>query len=147
MTTTEIVATNCVIQLDDTTSQLVDISGSLNSVTIGMENTIAEFRTFGTQWKDRRVVGKDLSISLRAVYSTAAAEAASILRNWFTAGNDSPRSLTIAVPDSQAGAFRLSGEFVLASLNIPLDAAADDVVYVEAELLPDGEVQFETITT
>jgi len=45
------------------------------------------------------------------------------------------------------GAIRIWGEFVLASLSIPLDAEADDVVRVEAELRPDGAINVATLST
>jgi hypothetical protein len=146
-TTTEIVATNCVILLDNAANVLTDISGSLNSVKFSPKNGIAEWRVFGDQWKSRKVVGKDMPVSIHAIFTTAAAEAAQLTQGWFFGGNDSPRSLMIDVPDSQVGAFRLYGEFVLDSYDVSLDTGADDVVYVDIELLPDGEVQFATVAT
>jgi len=147
VTTTAIVATNCVILLDNAANVPVDISGSTNSATIGLEHGVAEWRTFSTQWKSRKVVGKDAPVSLRLVYSTAAAEGAMLLKNWFTGGVDAARSLYIDIPDDQPGAFRMYGEYVLENLNINLDAEADDVVRVEADLKPTGEVQFATVST
>lgn len=139
-TTTAIVATDCVIQLDNNAGALVDISGQSNSVEMSFENGIAEFRPFSTQWKTRQVVGKDAPISLAGVYSTNDAEALGILRGWFFGGDDSARTLQIDVPDSNAGGDRISGEFVLASCAIPLDSETDDFVRWTADLMPTGAV-------
>jgi hypothetical protein len=147
ITSTEIVATNCLISLDNAANVLTDISGSLNSVEVALENGIAEFRPFSTKWKQRVVVGKDGTVTLRAIYSNLATEAVALLRNWFFGAADTARSLEIDIPDAAMGAIRIWGEFVLASLSIPLDAEADDVVRVEAELRPDGAINVATLST
>lgn len=139
-TQTEIVATNCVIKLDNAVAVPVDISGSLNSVEYAPENGIAEWNTFGTQWKQRRVVHKDMPLTIRGVYSTNGAEVAQLVENWFFGGNDAARTVWIYVPDSEVGAYTLSGEYVLSSYTVSLDAEADDVVRIEIELLPDNVV-------
>lgn len=149
MTTTqsEIVATNCVVMLDNAANVLTDISGSSNKVAVKFENSIAEWHTFSTQWKSRRVVHKDGPITINAIYTTLSTEAAQLVGNWFHGGNDSPRSLMLYVPDSQVGAFTITGEYVLASYSYDLDADADDVVRVQLELLPDGSVTRATNAT
>jgi hypothetical protein len=139
-TTTAIAATDCVIQLDNNAGALVDISGQSNSVEVSFENGVAEFRPFSTQWKTRKVVGKDAPISMAGVYSTNDAEALGILRGWFFGGDDSARSLQIDVPDSNAGGDRISGEFVLSTFSYTLDSEADDFVRWSAELMPTGAV-------
>lgn len=139
-TETEIVATNCVILLDNAAAVQTDISGSLNSVTYSPENGIAEWNTFGTQWKQRRVVHKDMPVSLAVIYSTNAAEGAQLVENWFWGGEDGNRTLRIYLPDQDVGAYIISGEFILASAPVTLDAEADDVVRMEVELLPDNVV-------
>ena len=146
-TATEIVATNCVILLDNAAAVPTDISGSLNSVTYSPENGVAEWHTFGTQWKQRRVVHKDMPSSIAGIYSTNAAEVAQLIENWFFAGNDSARTVRVYEPDQEVGAYILSGEFVLASYSVNLDAEADDVVRIEMELLPDNVVTRSTNVT
>ncbi len=140
VTQTEIVATNCSIWLDNAANVLVDISGSINSLEYSPENGIAEFRPFGTQWKQRRVVGKDMPVKIKGIYTTNGAEVAQLVENWFHGGNDSPRSLQWYQPDKEVGAYIYYGEFVLASQPVVLDSEADEVVYIEIELLPDGQI-------
>lgn len=149
MTTTasEIVATNCVIMLDNAANVLTDISGSSNKVAVKFENKVAEWHTFGTQWPSRRVVHKDGPLTLNVIYTTLSTEAQQLIENWYHGGNDNPRSVMIYVPDSQVGAFQIYGEYVLASYNFDLDADADDVVRGQIELLPDGAVQRATNAT
>lgn len=146
-TQTEIVATNCVILLDNASAVPTDISGSANSVSYSPANGVAEWHTFGTQWMQRRVVHKDMPITINAIYSTNAAEAAQLVENWFFGGNDSPRTVYIYEPDQEVGAFVLSGEFVLMDYNVPLDAEADDVVRLEINLAPDNVVTRSTNAT
>lgn len=139
-TSTEIVATNCEIWLDNAANVLTNISGSLNSVSFTPTNGVAEWHTFGTQWMQRRIVHKDMPIAINAVYTTDAAEAAQLIENWFFGGNDSPRSLKIYVPDSEVGAFTYTGEVVLVDYNPNADAEADDVVRLTINLAPDGVI-------
>jgi predicted secreted protein len=139
-TITEIVATNCVILLDSAIAVPTDISGSLNSVTYSPENGIARWHTFGTQWPQRRVVHKDMGVSINGVYTTNGAEVAQLIENWFFGGNDSARTLWIFVPDQGVGAYTLSGEFILADYEVNLDAEADDVVRITINLEPDNTV-------
>lgn len=146
-TQTEIVATNCVIMLDNAANVLTDISGSSNKITVKFDNALAEWHTFGTQWKSRRVVHKDGPLSLSGIYSTSATEVMQLIENWFHAGNDSPRSVMIYVPDTGVGAFTLTGEYVLETYSFDLDADADDVVRGSIELKPDGSVTRATNST
>lgn len=149
MTVTQnpIVATNCVIKLDDASGTPVDISGSLNKVEIAYTAGVATYRPFGTQWPRRQVVGKDATISVTAVYSSPSDEAAPLIQAWALAGNDAARTLDIYAPDSTAGSFRYIGEFVLASTNIPLDSEADDVVRVTFECQVHGEFVLATVAS
>lgn len=145
-TTTPIVATNCVIKLDSAAGTLVDISGVTNSVEFKPENAVAEYRVFGTVWKQRKAgIGKDAPITIKCVWSTTAAEALGLINGWFFGGADTARTLNLYVPDGQTGSGIYAGEYVLKSWNIPLDAEADDVVRGTIELLPHGVVSHGTI--
>jgi len=146
-TQTEIVATNCVIKLDNAAAVPTDISGSLNSVTFAPTHGVAEWYTFSTQWKQRRIVHKDMPVTINGIYSTNAAEVAQLVENWFFGGNDSARTLYIFVPDSEVGAYVLSGEFVLGDYSVTPDAEADDVVRIEINLMPDNVVTRSTNAT
>lgn len=147
VTTTPIVATNCVIKLDNASGSPTDISGSSNRVELSLEHGVGEFRPFSTQWKSRVVVGKDVGVTLNIVCSTATDEAFDILKNWYFGGDDSARTLTIQVPDGSPGSDQYEGEFVLMSAPVSLDAEADEVVMVSTELRSHGEVALTTVST
>lgn len=138
-TTTAVNGCDAVVQLDGTGGTLVDISGSTNSVEIEFDQDIGEFKTFASKWKGRIACGKDAKIKLKAVYTTAAAEAMRILLDWFfNAGGH--KTVQIDIPSSATGGDRFSGEVVLESL--PIASPADDAnpIFVEASLLPDGAI-------
>lgn len=147
VTTTPVVATNCVIKLDNAAGSPTDISGSSNRVELSLEHGVGEFRPFSTQWKSRVVVGKDVGVTLNIVCSTATDEAFDILKNWYFGGDDSARTLTIQVPDGSPGSDQYEGEFVLMSAPVSLDAEADEVVMVSAELRSHGEVTLTAVGT
>lgn len=147
VTTTAVVATNCVIKLDNASGSPTDISGSSNRVELSLEHGVGEFRPFSTQWKSRVVVGKDVGVTLNVIYSTTADEALDILKDWFFGGDDSARTLTIQVPDGSPGSDQYEGEFVLMSAPIGLDSEADEVVMVSAELRSHGEVTLTPVGT
>lgn len=136
--TTVVSAINCIVKLDNAAGTPVDISGSSNKAEIKLPHGVGEYRTFGTQWKGRVVIGKDAEVSFSFVYSTAASEARDLLVGWWSGGDDSPRSLTIDIPDGDPGSERYSGEMVLSDLNIPLDAGADEIIMGTATFKPSG---------
>lgn len=146
-TTSAIVATDCVIKLDNAAGALVDISGQSNRVEIQLQNTIAEFRPFSTQWKQRKVVGKDAPVTVAGVYSSNDAEARGLLMGWWSGGTDTARTLEIYAPDENAGSDKISGEFVLSNFQTTLDSEADDFVRWTAELMPNGTVTHAEVTS
>ncbi len=145
-TTTAFSAIDCVIKADNAAGTLTDISGSANKFEIKFPHGVGEYRTFGSQWKGRLVIGKDCEIALTFVCSTTADETYDLLKDWYHGGNDSPRSCQFDVPDSSVGSDRFTGEFVLADLNMPFDAGADEVVMGTATLKPNGAVSHATIS-
>ena len=63
-TTTAFTACDVVVELDDASGTLRDISGSTSKVEANFDNNIGEFRTLGgSQWKNRIQCGKDVSLS------------------------------------------------------------------------------------
>ena len=146
-TTTAIVATNAKVWIDNAAGTPVDVSGSSNRIEISPENGIAEFRAFGQTWRQRRVTGKDVSMSFNVIYTTASDEAVDVLKTWFFGGSDAARTVSVYLPDKNVGSDHFYGEFVLASLSIPLDAEADEVVRVSCDLRADGQVYVTAATT
>lgn len=147
VTSTPIVATDVVIKLDDDSGVLQDISGSSNKVEISPDNSVAEYRPYGTQWQQRKVIGKSVGLKLNVIYTTASDEALDILKTWYFGGSDVARTCQVYLPDDSAGSDLYAGEFVLASLGVPTDAEADDVVRVSAELQSHGAVTLTQVSS
>lgn len=141
-TTTAINACDAGIWLDNISGVLKDISGSSNSVTIGLSQTLGAFRNFSSKWPKRLECPKDATFRLVITYSTAADEAIDILQNWFFAASPGARTLKIYLPDKNIGSDVYSAEVRLDSLDIPATAGEAAPITVTANLLPDGEVNF-----
>lgn len=142
LTTTAWTACDAVISLDNGAGNLIDISGSSNSVDIDLKNDIGEFKNFGTKWRGRIACGKDATIKLKITASKATAEAMKTSLAWFFSDTNTSRSIRIQTPDATTGSDQFDAEVVLESLSIPL--AADDAkpVMCELNLLPNGAVNY-----
>lgn len=139
LTTTAWNGCDCVINLDNASGVLTDISGSSNSAEIDFSNDIGEYKNFGTKWKGRIPCGKDASIKLKIVASKAAAEAMRIALDWFFTTNGQ-KTIQIDAPDSTTGSDRFVAEVVLEDFSIPLAADEASPVMCELSLLPNGAV-------
>ena len=146
-TTTQFSAKDAQIYLDDAGGDLVELSGSLNKVELDRENKIGEFETFQSDFPVRSVGKKDASLSMDFVASTATDEGKDILDEWYHGGDDSPRTVRVDVPDSSVGSTRYEGEFLLETLNMPLDASDANPVMIKAAFKPSGQVTKTTITS
>jgi len=87
-TTTAYTACDVPVYLDDAGGTLRDISGSSNKLETTFENKIGEFRVMGgSQWMQRIQCGKDATIKLTGIASTATNEIRDILSAWFFSGS------------------------------------------------------------
>lgn len=149
-TSTAINACDVSIHLEDGTGTgtLHDISGSSNSASLSFSQEIADYRVFGTRWKKRMVCAKDATLSLNVVYTTAQNEGLDLLRDWFFGANSNvARTVRIMVPNDEIGGDDYQGEFLISSMDIPLEADEAGPIMVSAELMPMGEVLYGTIAT
>lgn len=135
------------IHLDKQDGTPVDISGSSNQVNMQFTKQLGEYQVFGSSWVRRLACKRDATMTLQVVYSTAADEALDVLRDWYFNDSDTKRTLRILVPQDEVGADSYSGEFFLASLEIPIDAGEAAAILVTAELKPDGAVTHTTTST
>ncbi|MDZ4771206.1 MAG: hypothetical protein SGJ24_18955 [Chloroflexota bacterium] len=144
-TTSAINACDAAIAIDNAAGVLVDISGAANRAALEFTQTVESYRVFGERWIRRLACGKDATLRLDLVYTTTANEALDLLRDWFFAsGSAAPRTVRIAVAGT-IGSDAYEGEFVLARLNLPLDASNAAPILVTADLLPHGVVSYTTI--
>lgn len=145
-TTTAVNACDVVVNLDNTAGTLVDISGSSNEVSMDFNNSLGEFRTFGTEWPVRMQCGADATISFNAIYSTTASEAVDILKDWFFTDRDS-RTIRVDIPDSSVGSDRYTFEVYLETMSVPVAVEEPAPILVSATMKPTGEVTLSTIAS
>jgi len=144
LTTTAWNACDAVVQLDNSSGNLIDISGSSNSVEIDFKNDIGDYKVFGTKWKGRLACGKDATIKIKIVASKSAAEAMKASLDWFFNTSNS-RSIRIQAPDATSGSDQYDAEVVLESFSIPMPADNASPVMCELNLLPNGAVNYTSL--
>lgn len=140
-------ALNVVVKIDNAAGTPVDVSNAVTTFEFGFENTMAEFRSFGNQWKCRAVVGKDAPLSMSGIVTGNDAEVFGLLRGWFFDGVDSARTISVEQPDANPGGDTFSGEYLLNTLTLPGDAEADDFQRWSAEFMPTGTVSHSEISS
>ena len=137
-TTTAVNAAQAVVSLDNSLGVLTDISGSFTSATLTFDNEVGEYRRADSDFPTRYLLGQDLKIGLKIVYSTAGeTEALGILQGWvLSAGitSSDARTIRIDIPDSSSGSTRVQAEVVPASIDIPADVADGAPILVSAAL-------------
>lgn len=140
-TTTHVNACDIVLKVDNSAGTLTDISGSSNSASLSLQRTLGSLMTFEGQWDIVTSCKISGTISLGAVFSTAANEARAILEGWMWGddGGTSSRSVEINIPDESVGSIKYYGEAVLESLEIPLEAATADPIAITAQLRTNGQ--------
>jgi hypothetical protein len=131
------------ITLADADGAPIDISGAANRAVLDFTQVVESWRVFGERWARRLACGQDAALRLDLVYDRAPDGAIALLRGWYFLDPGAPRAVTVSVPGGTAGADRFSGDFVLARLSLPLDAARAAPVLVSVELLPHGAVTHE----
>jgi hypothetical protein len=145
-TTTAFTACDAVIELDNGAGTLTDISGSSNSVDVNFDNQIGEFRVFGTQWMSRVQCGKDATISIKGIATTATDEIRDIIENWFFTDSNTSRTFNLSMPGNSVGDILYACEVVLSSWKFSGDSSSADPVMYDIELLPNGAVTRSVIT-
>jgi hypothetical protein len=146
-TSTPINACDVAIVLADDSGSDQDISGSSNEVEISLEQTLGEYNVFGDRWAGRMACGKNGSVSMQVVYTSAADEAFDLLKQWYFATTPGTRALSIYIPDKNVGSDHFSGNFHLASLSWTSSRGEAGPIMVSAELQPDGEISHSTSST
>lgn len=139
-TTTYVNACDVVIELDDDSGSLVDISGSSNDVSISISRSLGSLVTFDGGWDIVTACKRNATVSIGAVYSTVDGEARDILEGWMLGDDSGPanRTLQISVPDSDPGSMQYTVETVIESLDLPITASSPDPIAMTAQLRTTG---------
>lgn len=146
-TTTAKNACNVVLEVDNASGVLTDISGSSNQASISISTNISEVFTFDGDWGIKKACKSTAQISLSLVYSTTDTEALNIIKDWKFNAPTTSRTVQISIPDNTAGSDQYSGEFVLEGIDIPIDASDAGVILVSASLSNDGAFSVATIAS
>lgn len=144
-TTDAINACDVIVQLDNISGVLTDFSGTSNNVEISFDREIGEFRSFASKWKGRIPCGKDASIKLRIIASKNANELSRNFLDWWENQPSVRKTLRVDMPDSSSGSDRFTGEVVLKSLPIVMADDDPNPIMIDAELLPDGALNWSII--
>ena len=143
--TTAVNACDCVIELENQSSSMVDISGSMNAVSLEFSKNIGSFKPFGSDYPVRLSCGKDMQGNLDIVWTSANQEGRDIAEQWFFETED-VRTLRISVPDASPGSRRYSGPVICESYPLSLESDNADPIMMSLPLQAAGEWTVETIT-
>lgn len=143
---TTTVANGCdaIIELDDLTGNLRDISGESNSFEIQFKNDVGDFKTFASKWRGRLTCGKDATIKLKGLWSRGANELRQMIMDWYFVSGGK-KTLRVSSPDGAAGSDQFTMETVLSDFNIPMPSDDAKPIMFEINLLPDGVVNYAMI--
>lgn len=145
-TGTAINGCDAVIRMRDSAGAYRNVSGSSNNFTLDLQNEIGEFKPFGTDWKVRLTCGKDATLQLDVIYSTANDEGFDLIRNLYFTGTGRA-DLQINLPDGSIGSDRYEANYVLESFSIPAQADSADPIMVSSQWRPNGEVTYSVVAT
>jgi len=147
-TTTARNACDVAIWLDDAAGVALDISGSSNQVDIDLQANMDTYTVFAQCCTYRLECGIDGTITLNAVYTTAADEARETLNAWMMMGCDKDaRTLSVYLPDKNVGSEHWSGEYRLESLNITADHNNAGPMPITAVFKPHGDISYSVAAT
>ena len=71
-TTTAVNACDVEIWVDNSSGTPTDLSGSSNAVSMTVNVETGQYRVFSNRWKKSLECGKDLTMTVNAVYTTSA---------------------------------------------------------------------------
>lgn len=119
--------TDAVIQLDNASNVLTDISDSVSTVSIDGTAGATVFHTFGLVGGQSAEGNRSNTASLGIRRSEDSGLGTRLVDPWyFSSGKMGARTLQIDVPDSSAGSTRISGEvYITAWQPINQDAGGD----------------------
>ncbi len=146
-TNTQISACDVVIKAQTTEGDMLDISGSSNSVNIRFLQPTGQLRTFGSRFFIRQQCGKDAEVAISAVYTTSDREAMEWLKDWYFNHPSTSRKVEVYAPDDEAGSDKFTFTLFLEDLSVPLESGNADPVLCPANFKPTGEFTWEKVAS
>ncbi len=151
MTQSTTVVNGCdiVIQIDEEAGTLLDISGSSNELAMVFALNSELWRSFGSRYPGRLNCGKDMTGTLKIVYSPTVSEARELVEEWYHTSNGAARSFQFDLPDSSVGSLRYSGEIIMdGGYNIENIVAGEaKPIEITFNFAASGEITLDTIAS
>lgn len=148
-TSTQIASNASVIQLDNASGTLVNISGVSTKVSIKPERDAKETYVFDNENAITTVGKSKVTVSAEIVYSSATAEAKQLLNLWYYGSSTvtkASRTIEVYIPDTASGSDKYYGEVKLsAPPNFELDASKAEPLILKVEFMNDGAWSWTTV--
>lgn len=147
--TTVVNGCDIVVEIDNEAGTLLDISGTTNELGMTFSITSEMWRSFASRYPGRLTCGKDMTATLKIVYSPTAAEGRELIEEWYHTSNGDSRSFQFDIPDSSVGSLRYSGEATLQDGYTIETIAAGDAKAIEITftIACDGAITLDTIAS
>lgn len=148
-TTTQISSNQSILNLDNASGSLVDISGTTTKIQIEPERDSKETYTIDSETAIVTVGKSKFKITCEIIYSSATAEAKTLLNSWYygaAAVSRASRTIRIDIPDSASGSDRYTGEVKLSKPpSMEIDASKAEPLIMKIEFMNDGPISWTTI--
>lgn len=148
-TSTQIASNASVIQLDNASGALVNISGVTTKVSIKPERDAKETYVFDNENAITTVGKSKVTISAEIVYSSSTAEAKQLLNLWYYGSSTvsrASRTIEVYIPDTASGSDKYYGEVKLsAPPSVELDASEAAPLILSVEFMNDGAWSWTTV--
>lgn len=147
--TTVVNGCDIVIEIDNEGGTLTDISGSSNELAMVFGLNSELWRSFGSRYPGRLNCGKDMTGTIKVLYSPTADEGREIVEEWYHTSNGDARSFQFDLPDSSVGSNRYSGEIIMdGGYNIENIVAGEaKPIEITLNFAADGDIVLDTIAS
>lgn len=139
-----------IIQLDNASDTLQDVSSGVTSGTLDITVNGSQYHTLGSRWANANEGGIMGTVTLNYVNDTSATSLAGYIREWMLGASSKggARSMQIQVPDDQAGSIQYDFEVKLGGSAKLADkkGGAGDIEELSITLNIDGAITETTVT-
>lgn len=146
-TTTAKNACNVGVHLADHDGILHDISGSSNRVEFQFSKQLGEYQVFGGSWVKRLSCKRDATVTLQIVYSTAADEGWSVIKDWWDNYPDEARRMRVFIPEEEIGADDFDGLYLISTMSVPADGTQAGPIMPSITLMQTDGIAINTVAT
>jgi len=147
--TTVVNGCDVVVQFDSEAGTLVDISGTTNEIGMVFALIAEMWRSFASRFPGRLTCGKDMTGTVKILYSPTVAEGRELVEEWYHTSDGDARSFQVDIPDSSVGSLRYSGEVIMDGGYTIENIVAGEAKAVEItfNIAAAGEITLDTIAS